>query len=46
MIFIPKNGIYKKVLIWLHGLGSSAQEFESFFFDYSIINSAYKIILM
>jgi phospholipase/carboxylesterase len=35
-----------KVLIWLHGLGSSPEEFEDFFFDYNLIDSNYKIYLL
>jgi hypothetical protein len=42
--FTPK--IYDRVLIWLHGLGSSADEFEDFFFDMNLIDDKVKLILM
>ena len=29
----------------MHGLGSSPDEFESFFYDYKIINNDFKVIL-
>ncbi len=38
--------VYDRVLIWLHGLGSSAEEFEDFFFDFKLVDEKMKLILM
>lgn len=47
IILTPKSGKHERTIIWLHGLGDSAEGFEDVFnTKYSFVDAKTKVVLL